>query len=321
MAHEFQGALSIGPISRSTQTAAVHRLVRDGHANFEEFQKAIAVDQQKILAVQKQFAFISAGQSDWLDLLRPIALTWNGFSSKGAKFEDVGPVTRWFRTNTFYRKPTVHAKITAEGFELKNALPQINEKGIVFLLGPYSFSKLVENTQYSDALELACDYAQAVSKSSLSLAEKGYSAILFLEPYIGYSASKQETINAQLLQEPLKKLDSKECTWGVHFPRTDAGKIMPLVEETKINFIGIDTLYTQPEKISTSKDVLFGLLDGARVGIENKEQARKQLNKFLEQAEFSGNYYIGPNDRLWDVPFDIGIQKLELLNTLGSELK
>ncbi|MDO8427920.1 MAG: hypothetical protein Q7S92_01785 [Candidatus Diapherotrites archaeon] len=321
MPKTFQGPIAIGRISRSTHTAAVHRLVRDGHAKIEEFEQAIWTDQQKILDTQKNFAFVSAGQSNWLDLIRPLACTWNGFDSKNLKPENVGPVTRWFRTNTFYRKPTVNEKISATGFELNENLPKLKENGIVFLLGPYSFSKLVENTHYSDITQLACDYIQGVSKNISNLKKSGYSAVLFLEPYIGYSLSQQKEIDYNLIQEPLKKFDSSEFTTGVHFAKANAGKILKEIEETKINFVGIDALYTQPGDVSTSKDILFGILDGSRAGIENKNLVQKQLNLFLKNSTFSGNYYLGPNDRLWDVPLDIALEKLKLLNTWNVKIK
>lgn len=320
MACEFKGAVAVGPISRSAHTAVIHRRVRDGYASADEFKKAIAEDREKILEAQKQFAFISAGQADWLDAVRPMACQWDGFSSKGKKPEEVGPVTRWFRTNTFYRRPTVQGKINATGTELKNSLPGVESNGIIFLLGPYSFSKLVENTYYSDRIELASDYVQAVSKSMAAMREQGYSAVLFLEPYVGYNLSRQETIDWNEFQEPWKKLDAKEMTVGVHFAKVDIAPILGYVEEIKIDFVGIDTFYTQPEKISTSKDILFGIVDGGRAGIENKDLVKKQLELFLGNTDFSDRYYIGPNDRLWDVPLDIALEKLKLLHQIGREL-
>jgi hypothetical protein len=54
-------------------------------------------------------------------------------------------VTRWFRTNTFYRKPLVSGRIKCAGSELAKIMPLVGENSVIFLPSPYSLAKLVEN--------------------------------------------------------------------------------------------------------------------------------------------------------------------------------
>lgn len=328
----YKGALFSGRVSRSLNAVKIHRLVRDGHTNTNEFKQAIAEDQKEILAAQSTaqnrhtgFAFISAGQSDWLDLLRPIAHTFEGFEKKTTAGEDsIGPVTRFFRTNTFYRKPNINCKITAQGNELQSYLPKLENNGIILLFGPYTFAKLVENSFYQDEKALALDYSAAITKNLTQLKNHGYSAVLLLEPAVGYDISKN-SFNPQNVppwyKEAISEIKKSNAVVGIHFPLADAKYTIPLVENTQADFIGIDGIYTNFSYINTKKDILLGVIDGARASAESKEHILTQINLFLSNAKFSGKYYLGTNDRLWDVPFEIGLEKIKLLAALGDDLK
>ena len=60
-----------GISSRSSNTSKVHRLYRDGYATASELRAAFDSDAREILSKQREFAFVSGGQVDWLDILRP----------------------------------------------------------------------------------------------------------------------------------------------------------------------------------------------------------------------------------------------------------
>ena len=319
--YEYRGAILCGQVSRSVNTIKVHRLVRDGFATQEEFKKAIRQDRNLILKSQKNFAFVSSGQSDWLDILRPLAWTFQGFEKRSSSGEDsIGPVTRWFRTNTFYRKPLVDCKISSNGNELSSWLPKLSAKtgrGIVFLLGPYSFTKLVENSYYKNDKELALDYSEAIAKNTANLDKLGYGCILLLEPAVGFDLFRKTFSKPRWFGQTLARIKnakgSKKIKLGVHFPLADAKYVLPFVENSAADFIGIDGIYTDFKDVKTKKDVLLGIVDGARPTIETSEYLAKQTARFLENAEFSGTYYLGSNDRLSDVPFEIAMKKISAL--------
>ena len=322
--HAYGGAILCGPLPRSVDTIKVHRLARDGHASQEEFRKAIRLDRKLILKSQEDFAFVSGGQSDWLDILRPLAWTFHGFQKRSSAGEDsIGPVTRWFRTNTFYRKPLVDSRISSKGDELDAWLPKLNAKkegnGVVFLLGPYSFTKLVETSfpdYKNDMKKLALDYSQAIAKNASSMHERGYDCILLLEPAVGFDISRKTFSKPGWLGQALAKIKDaigKKGKLGVQFPLADAKSVIPLVERSAADFIGIDGIYTDFKDIKTSKDVLLGVVDGARATVETNEYLARQVSLFLENAEFSGTYYLGTSDRLSDVPFEVAMKKIRAL--------
>ncbi|MFH1750435.1 MAG: hypothetical protein ABH863_02030 [Candidatus Micrarchaeota archaeon] len=318
---KYLGAMLTGAVSRSDKTAAAHRALRDGHAGKSEFEKAIESDRSQIIASQKGFAFISGGQSDWLDILRPLAHGLMGFEKRRTSGEDaIGPVTRWFRTNTFYRKPTVVGQLQSVGSEISGALPEI-ANGIAFLLGPYSFSRLVENNYYKTDAELMRDYMHAIAANLPQLHEKGYRCLLFLEPSISDAISSGNLKAPTGYPEALGLVAGAGFALGVHFPLADGALAAPLLEGAAVDFIGIDGIHTEFSNISTRKDMLLGIVDGSRAGIEDADLLKGEISRFLNEANFSGRYYIGPNDRLFDVPFGIALEKIRALAALGEHTK
>lgn len=340
---KFLGPMLAGIAPRSSYTAKVHRLFRDGKATELDFNAVIESDLQKIISGQKEFAFISGGQLDWLDIIRPIAERFGGFEgtySKAFKYktnidddtsyvgrinplknETAGPVTRWFRTNTFYRKPLVSGKIECSGDELAEIMPRVGKNSVIFLPAPYSLARLVENRFYDDLGNLAKDYAKAIAKSGPKLREKGYSCILLLEPFVGFELSSGSFLLPEWFPESVSIAKADDITLGINFPRAEAEEVVSIVEDSRVDFIGVDLLYSTGFRIKTSKDLFLGAVDGARVGVETSDNIRDTVGGFLESAEFSGRYYIGPNDRLCDVPFDIALRKIEALSTGGRVLK
>ncbi|MEK6953776.1 MAG: hypothetical protein AABX01_02130 [Candidatus Micrarchaeota archaeon] len=318
---KYLGAMLAGPISRSDKTAALHRAFRDGIGMMENFEGGIARDRSELISAQENFAFISGGQADWLDLLRPLAKGLGGFERRQSAGEDaIGPVTRWFRTNSFYRKPTIIEKLQTNGRELANALPDV-KNGVAFLLGPHSFGSLVENKHYGDRHSLMDAYMEVVAANMPAVMDKGYKCILFLEPSVGYGMSTGAFTKIEGYEKLYPGVCGKGMKIGSHFPLADGAKALPLVEGTPLDFVGIDGIHSDFGKISTSKDVLIGLVDGARAGIESGAHIEKEAARFIANAKFSGGYYIGPNDRLFDVPFGIAIEKIRALSQYGEKIK
>jgi methionine synthase II (cobalamin-independent) len=329
----FKGALLTGFVSRSARTINEHRLLRDGHSTREQFMDRIGRDAGRILKAQsKGYAYVSAGQLDWLDLLRPLASAGGGFESRESGGEDaVGPVTRWYRTNTFYRKPHVNGALSSDGREIAAAVPELGEdahgcenahgRGVVFLMGPYTFTRLVENSHYENPSDLAADYVLALAANAPELKKRGYSAALLSEPSVGYDFSLDEFDENRWRPGMLAPLKEAGLTVGLNFPLADASRVIPVVEETGSDFFGVDTVYTDAGAIDTSKDLLLGVVDGCRIGIETAEQIGETARTFAGAARFSGSYYIGPSDRLSDVPFKQGLKKIRALAKAAAELE
>lgn len=316
---EFLGAMLTGIASRSAATSKVHRLYRDGYAPETEFRAAIKRDAEELLSKQDHFAYVSAGQLDWLDIFRPIAKAFKGFAARTSSGEDsVGPVTRWFRTNTFYRKPLISKRLSCSGYELADAVPPQIRSGVIFLPAPYSFSRMVENAFYGTTEEMAMDYSKAVAKSIPKLHEKGYGCLLLIDPLIGYEQSRGAFRAPDWYGRALSAIKAGEVRMGVNFPAAEACEVVSLADSSQVDFIGIDAIFNNKPRIETGKDLLIGVLDGGRVGVESVKSIEGAAARITGSASFSGGYYIGPNDRLYDVPFEIALQKISALSRFGG---
>jgi methionine synthase II (cobalamin-independent) len=335
----FLGPMLTGLVSRSSHTAKVHRLFRDGKATESDFEAAITSDSKKLILEQGNFAFISGGQLDWLDIIRPIAQYFGGFGWRNnnafknkmnddscyseranpPKIMTLGPVTRWFRTNTFYRKPHVSGRIECIGDELAEIMPETGENSVIFLPAPYSLARLVENIFYDNLGDLAKDYARAIAKSGPKLREKGYSCILLLEPFVGFELSGNSFRLPDWFSDSVSLAKENDIKLGINFPKAEAEEVVPIIEDSKVDFIGVDLLYSTSFRVNTSKDLLLGTVDGGSIRVETSANIRHIVSRCLESAEFSGRYYIGPNDRLYDVPFDFALRKIEALSRLAGE--
>jgi methionine synthase II (cobalamin-independent) len=310
-----------GLASRSNATARVHRAFRDGYATESDFKSAIGDDEKEIVARQDGFAYLSAGQLDWLDILRPIARSFRGFASRRSAGEDsVGPVTRWFRTNTFYRKPLVNGRIDCEGGELSDVVPALGSNSVIFLPSPYSFSRLVEDRFYNDGRELAKDYAGAIAKSAPRLYEKGYRCVLLVDHTVGYERSRGCFDAPEWYAESISAVKHDGMVLGVSFPLAEAAAVLPLVEQSRADFVGVDAIFSNSVAVETKKDVMLGVVDGASTGIESIGTIGSTVREFLSGSDFPGRYYIGPNDRLYDVPFETALRKIEGLAAFKGAL-
>ena len=80
----FLGPMLTGIASRSPSTSKVHRMFRDGHATEDEFRAAVGNDARELISAQQNFAFVSGGQLDWLDIMRPLATSFAGFATRSS---------------------------------------------------------------------------------------------------------------------------------------------------------------------------------------------------------------------------------------------
>ncbi len=324
----FMGSMLTGLGPRSNDTAVVDRYVRDGHSEQSAFQAAVENDAKKLVSAQRDsFLFKSGGQLDWRDILRPIAASFEGFSKRESQGEDaIGPVTRFLRTDTFYRRPAIEGKIDCVGTEISLHLPNLGTSSVVFLPAPYTLTRMVDDSYYHDSEGLALDYARAIAKSEPSLKAKGYDCVILVEPFVGYEQSKGAFENPIWLEKSISIIKLQGITLGVTFPLAEAQDVVPLIEKSRADFVGIDAVSSSGFGINTGKNVLLGVVNGAHAGrsidgkivVESQEKITGLVREFLSEAQFPGKYYIGPNDRLYDVPFEHALAKIEALARFGG---
>ena len=132
-----------GPFPRSEALVTATRDLDRGRTSPEAVEELYATSEREVLALEERLGFdtVTAGYLRWADLFRPIAETWEGFT--------VGPLTRWFETNTFYRQPILHAPpVRVSGAIAARLPPPLRAspaRARVILPGPYTLAGLLDN--------------------------------------------------------------------------------------------------------------------------------------------------------------------------------
>src|SRR5436189_144199 len=149
-----------GIYPRSEQLIELTRSYDRGKTERASVEKQIEKDTIELVELQDESGFenFTDGAFSWQDQLRPIVESLDCVTT-GTRY------SRWFDTNTFYKKPTVSGKIGLAPFDLKkfihaDLLP-ISKPWKVSLVGPYTFSELAENLHYKTQSELVSDLAHA----------------------------------------------------------------------------------------------------------------------------------------------------------------
>lgn len=134
-----------GIAPRSDELLRLGTDVERGRVSRETYGGLLAEESANWLQLQEEAGIDlpEYARLDWQDLLRPIVKASNGF----APDIDNAPVTRWFETNTFYRKPTIVGRLALDHDLAQKAIGQPGDN--ISLLSPASFAVLC-NDRFSD---------------------------------------------------------------------------------------------------------------------------------------------------------------------------
>ena len=115
--------------------------VERGRASPDEYETAVKEETVHWLSVQEAagITYTEDGKLRWADHLRPIIKATEGF----APDVDQAPITRWFATNTFYRRPTIQGELRFDPIRYEEQVGTPGEN--ISLLAPYSFSTLCDH--------------------------------------------------------------------------------------------------------------------------------------------------------------------------------
>ncbi len=290
----------------------------------KELKTAFENDAKAIVALQKKnnFAFISDGMLKWNDLFRPFAENVDGIS--------VGAITRFFETNTFYKKPVISKKIDSkcdflEKYFFFELFPK-NSQLTATLPAPYTFAELCENNAYSSKEELMFAIARMLNNAAKFLEKKGFSLIQFSDPALVYNATfkkipKEEIAKAKdalgIASRGLK------CKTMLHTFFGDFSKICPEILNAEVDMFGIDFCETELENLNGNsflRRLALGIVDSKNSIVENAtelEKKAKEIAKVLDLNDFA----VCPNFGLDFVPYKIAEKKIASLGTVGKKLK
>lgn len=286
---------------RATRDYDRGRLEEDGLKRIRED------DVKNLINFQEDFQYIIDGGFLWQDILRPFTLM-KGIES--------GPLTRFFRTNTFYRKPIIKGDIEFNSefinkFFYLNLLPRRSK---VILPGPVSFVSLSDDKCGKDTLFII---SRALNRISKYLEKEKVSCIQFSEPYI--SLTEERDFN--LWKKAYEILtESIEVDTLIHLPWGDFSNLLDILK-FPVKSIGIDFIETSIEKIDfkTDKSLGIGCIDAQNSLLEDREDLRKFVNNLIDKLSLK-DFFICPNCDLEFLPYPIAIKKINIMREISDTL-
>ena len=292
---------------------------------------------------------ISTGNLGWWDLLRPFSEELHGLTHRG----NIGnlPVARNPLTNTFYRQPTVHGKISSGGSVLRAAkhpflegnilqtrflLDQSNDCGkSICLPGPFSFSRAVSidsngSKVYETRDSLMTDFAKILREEIGYLSTEGYSHIVVDESSIAWEKVNSDTGSLLVdLWNQIASDSSLKVILHTYYRLTEAK--LQLLLDSNAWAIGIDCVRNPHQKLVeqdfTGKTLLAGVIDSQsylrdsdnELIVENITDLVK-LGKDLADTQ-SNHIILAPTTRLEFVPRSVADLKLQQLGKALKELQ
>ncbi len=275
------------------------------HKQEEEKERASLIE----LQVANSFCFIEDGKFTWQDIFRPFAQSVDGI--------ELGPLTRWFDTNTFYRQPVITGRLSIDYDkfdEFVPVIPGIHQK--VTLPSPLTFARLCTDTRGDNFARTLSTVTELIASTVDHLEKKGIKAFQFNESYAPYTSKEEDTDN---LIRSLQEVTSGGVLSIVHLYFGDGAPFLRAFEEreTAVDIVGVDFYKTKISDVPKdfSKALLVGVIDSQNTLVENKDGIDRFIEQLLEQARPQG-LYLTHNCDLEFIPQIVANRKVELLGEL-----
>jgi 5-methyltetrahydropteroyltriglutamate--homocysteine methyltransferase len=303
-----------GIFARSKELIRATRDFDRKRCSIQELEKVRSEDVKRIIALQKGFEFISDGGLLWQDILRPFTQ---------ASGIELGPLARFFETNTFYRRPVIVDKISFDAKTINNFiyLDLLPSNRKVILPGPVTFCGLSENRYYKKGFVIAV--AEMLAEEVKHLTRNGVRAVQFSEPYLAYCGakmSKKDINQAKIAYETIASVGNS-IELSIHTYFGDFSAISYIVK-FPVDAVAIDLTSTNLKnlKLETDKKIGLGCIDAANSLLENTKDVIKLVRSLVQRLHLK-NFYLCPNCGLDFLPYPIAEKKVEILKAAANEFK
>ena len=256
----------------------INRAYKKGRASGSEVEEIVLEETKRAINLQADLGLTQVIDPMflWKDILRCVAY------SLGIKNVDKGGVSRWFETNTFYRKPVIENKMEfakALDVYLHPGLMPKDRKRRVVLPSPFTFICLSENKYYRNDEEIIQDLAEYFRKQIQALNDLGFSYFQFNDPVIVQpDQHSQISLAIKVLNKSIQDLPEK-IRVGLYTYFGSASGVAAELIDAKIPFysIGVDFYSTSLEELARKmrgkfRCLAFGCIDFQDPRIENPEK-------------------------------------------------
>ena len=309
-----------GPFPRSEALVAATRDLDRGRTTPEAVEAIYAVSEGEVLALEHRLGLdtVTAGYLRLSDLFRPIAETWEGFT--------VGPLTRWFETNTFYRQPILHAPpVRVPGAFAARLPPPLRAeptRARAILPGPYTFAGLLDNRSGETEPALIHRLGRLLGEEARELRAAGFSSVQFTEPLLVVRPPEGPRAEAVVagyreIRSALNGGTSIVWTYGA-----DAGPAYPLLERLPVSVVGVDLADTDPEGIPEGRGgagLGLGVIDPRTTLAEDPAEVARLVRALYERRR-PPEIWLGGGMPLDLLPYEPATRKVEVLAAVREAL-
>ncbi|MCI4348621.1 MAG: hypothetical protein L3J93_00145 [Thermoplasmata archaeon] len=289
-----------------TTTAAVDALVERAEAEISGHESRLGL------------GIHSGGYLAWADLFRPFSESWRGFT--------VGPVTRWFETNTFYRQPILHAPPErVEGAIARHLPPSARAdppRAKVTLPGPFTFSGLLENRSGETREALTHRMGRLLGEEVRSLLASGFTTFQFQEPLLVVERPTGPLAEAAVEAYRSIQTAAPSAATLVWTFFADAAPTFDLLGRLPVGGVGIDLSETDPERIPESlsgRGVGLGVID-PRTTLREDPEVVARIARDLSKRLHPSTLWLGAGAPLDLLPYEPAVRKIELLGQVRERL-
>jgi len=302
-----------GPFPRSEAVVAATRDLDRGRASAEAVEDLFDRSEREVVALERRLGFdtVTGGYLRWADLFRPFAETWEGFS--------VGPLTRWFETNTFFRQPILNAPPgRAKGAVAARLPPAVRAdpgRAGVILPGPYTFAGLLNNRSGETDEALVHRLGRLLAEEVRELVGAGYATFQFTEPLLVDRPPERALAEAVVAAYTSVHAGAGNATTIVWTYGGDAVPAFPLLDRLPVSVVGVDLAETDWEAIppsSARRGLGLGVVDPRTTLVEEAADVVRIVHALKERRRPS-IVWLGPGGPLDLVPWEPATRKLHLL--------
>jgi 5-methyltetrahydropteroyltriglutamate--homocysteine methyltransferase len=308
-----------GPFPRPEVLVQATRDLDRGRTTPEAVDELFHAAEAEVVALEERLGVdhVTGGYLRWADLFRPFAETWGGFT--------VGPVTRWFETNTFYRQPILHAPPERVPGAITGRRPipaHAPGRTKVILPGPYTFVQSLENRSGETPEALTYRLGRLLAEEVHDLAEHGISVVQFQEPSLvvdpPHGAHAEAVVAAY---QSIAKANPRTTTilWTYFAGASDA---LPLLARLPVAVVGVDLAETEASEVrglGERQGLGLGCIDPRTTLPENPNEVTHLVREITTRLH-PPSLWLGAGGPLDLLPFRSATRKVELLARVRAQL-
>jgi 5-methyltetrahydropteroyltriglutamate--homocysteine methyltransferase len=311
-----------GFFPRSERLVAATRDLDRGRTTPEAVEELRRQSSTEVLEVERRLGLspATAGYLAWADLFRPFAEGWGGFK--------VGPVTRWFETNTFYRQPILNHPPERVSGAVARSLPAASgllpaREAKVILPGPYTFAGLLDNRSGETNEALIHRLGRLLADEVAELRKLGYAAFQFQEPLLVVRPPKgpaaESVVAAYAAIGPAA--DGGQTIVWTYF--ADAAPAFPVLSRLAVGAVGVDLAETEATRLPPLPRKMglgLGCVDPRTTLQEDPGELAGIVREVRTRLD-PPYLHLGPGGPLDLLPFEPATKKLHVLPAVRQALR